>query len=50
MESLQPRNIARQYFKTIFMPSERTMLSRNLLYIGVPAIGSAPAKTSIRGV
>lgn len=39
--SIQQVDIARQYFKSIYMQSELARLSRVLLYVGVPAAASA---------
>ena len=39
--SLEQVDIARQYFKSIYMQSELARLSRVLLYVGVPAAASA---------
>lgn len=41
IESLQQVDIARQYFKSLYIQSELASLSRILLYVGVPAVGSA---------
>lgn len=41
VESLQQIDVARQYFKTIYMQVELATLSRMLLYVGLPAIGSS---------
>lgn len=40
IQSLKQMDIARQYFKSIYMQTELARLSRILLYVGVPAIGS----------
>lgn len=40
-DTLKQVDIARQYFKSIYIQSELARLSRILLYVGVPAIGSA---------
>lgn len=40
-DTLKQVDIARQYFKSIYMQSELARLSRILLYVGTPAIGSA---------
>lgn len=39
--SIKQLDIARQYFKSIYVQSELARLSRRLLYVGVPAVGSA---------
>lgn len=41
VESLRQIDVARQYFKTIYMQVELATLSRVLLYVGLPAIGSS---------
>ena len=41
IQSLKQIDIARQYFKSIYMQSELARLSRILLYVGVPAVMSA---------
>lgn len=41
VESLLQIDVARQYFKTIYMQVELATLSRVLLYVGLPAIGSS---------
>lgn len=41
IQSLKQVDIARQYFKSIYIQSELAHFSRILLYVGVPAIGSA---------
>lgn len=41
MENLRQVDIARQYFKSLYMQSELARLSRTLLFIGVPAVGSS---------
>ena len=38
-EVLYQFNVAREYFKTIFMQTELATLSRILLYVGVPSVG-----------
>lgn len=40
-ESLKQVDIARQYFKSIYMQSELAVLSQVLLFVGLPAVGSA---------
>lgn len=40
-ESLKQIDIARQYFKSIYMQSELAVLSQVLLFVGLPAVGSA---------
>lgn len=40
-DTLKQIDIARQYFKSVYMQSELARLSRILLYVGVLAIGSA---------
>lgn len=39
--NLKQVDVARQYFKSLYTQSELARLSRILLYIGVPAVGSA---------
>lgn len=39
IESLQQIDIARQYFKSLYMQAELARLSRILLYVGVAAVG-----------
>ena len=41
IESLKQMDIARQYFKSIYVQSELSRLSRILLYVGLPSVGSA---------
>lgn len=41
IQSLEQVDIARQYFKSIYMQSELARLSRVLLYVGVPAATSS---------
>lgn len=41
IDSLQQVDIARQYFKSLYIQSELAQLSRLLLYVGVPAVGGA---------
>ena len=38
VESLRQLDVARQYFKTLFMQQELSMFSRHLLAVGVPAV------------
>lgn len=40
-QNLKQVDIARQYFKSIYIQSELARLSKILLFVGVPAIGSA---------
>ena len=40
-QGLQQVDVARQYFKSIYMQSELARLSRILLYVGVLSVGSA---------
>lgn len=39
--SLYQLDIARQYFRSIYFQSELAQFSRSLLYVGLPAVGSA---------
>lgn len=39
-EGLKQVDVARQYFKSLYMQSELARFSRLLLYVGIPAIGS----------
>lgn len=39
IDRLQEIDVARQYFKTIYLQQELSRLSRLLLYVGVPAVG-----------
>lgn len=41
IQGLKQVDIARQYFKSIYIQSELARLSKVLLYVGVPAVGSA---------
>lgn len=41
IESLKQMDIARQYFKSIYVQSELSRLSRILLYVGLPSVGGA---------
>lgn len=41
MTSLQQIDIARQYFRSIYIQTELARLSRILLYVGMPAVASA---------
>ncbi len=40
-ESLRQIDVARQYFKTVYIEDELARLSRILLYIGIPTVGSS---------
>ncbi|GAB3663951.1 hypothetical protein [Halopiger thermotolerans] len=41
LDRLREFDIARQYFKTVYLQVELSRLSRNLLYAGIPAVGVA---------
>ncbi|WP_339103818.1 hypothetical protein [Haloterrigena salinisoli] len=41
LDRLREMDIARQYFKSIYLQVELSRLSRNLLYAGIPAVGVA---------
>ncbi|RKD97221.1 hypothetical protein [Halopiger aswanensis] len=41
LDRLREIDIARQYFKSVYLQVELSRLSRNLLYAGVPAVGVA---------
>lgn len=47
--SLKQIDVARQYFKSIYVQSHLARLSRILLYVGVPAVGSALLLTMVYG-
>jgi len=38
IDRLQEIDVARQYFKTIYLQQELSMLSRRLVYVGIPAV------------
>lgn len=40
-QNLKELDIARQYFKSVYTQSELARLSRFLLYVGIPAVGSS---------
>ena len=41
IDRLQEIDVARQYFKTIYLQQELSLLSRQLVYVGIPAVALA---------